>query len=222
LAYELPAASVPANGDQAGIRKCPSGACRAKQSFKIGGCPVRPLKNFQLNATRQLHAHRLKFGALFEIGKLYTNDAYSGTFGFDQDLTSGPIASTGVSSSSNGIASRLLGTGNAGSVPYNAQLAVTQHDYALYFHDTWRVNRRLSFSYACVARSRRRAQSVLTVSTAATSTPPTRSPMASITPLTVRQAFLTWVGQRSVLAASRLHPTRLRAGLQCRFPVPDC
>ena len=37
--------------------------------------------------------------------------------------------------------------GSSGSVPYNAQLAITQHDYALYFHDTWRVSRRLTFSY---------------------------------------------------------------------------
>lgn len=108
---------------------------------------VRQLENFQLNASKELRSHSLKFGALFEIGKLNTNDAYSALFGFDQDLTSGATASTGVSSSGNDIASLLLGTGNGGSVPYNAQLAITQHDYALYFHDTWRANRRLTFSY---------------------------------------------------------------------------
>jgi hypothetical protein len=108
---------------------------------------VRQLENFQLNATKELRSHSLKFGALFEIGKLNTNDAYSGNFNFNQDLTSGPTASTGVSATGNDIASLLLGTGNGGSVPYNAQLALTQRDYALYFHDTWRVTQRLTFSY---------------------------------------------------------------------------
>ena len=108
---------------------------------------VRQLENFQLNATKELHSHSLKFGALFEIGKLNTNDAFSANFNFDQDLTSGPVASTGVSATGNDIASLLLGTGSSGSIPYNAQLALTQHDYAFYFHDTWRATRRLTFSY---------------------------------------------------------------------------
>jgi hypothetical protein len=108
---------------------------------------VRQVENFQLNATKELRSHSLKFGALFEMSELNTNDAFSGNFNFNQDLTSGPTASTGVSATGNDIASLLMGTGSGGSVPYNAELALTQHDYALYFHDTWRVTQRLTFSY---------------------------------------------------------------------------
>ncbi|MBS1876897.1 MAG: TonB-dependent receptor [Acidobacteria bacterium] len=108
---------------------------------------VREIGNLQVNASKELHSHSLKFGGLFEVGRLMTNDAYSATFGFDSGMTSGPVAQTSSDSSGNDIASLLLGTGNGGSSPYNAQLALSQHYWAYYFNDTWKVTPKLTFTY---------------------------------------------------------------------------
>jgi hypothetical protein len=108
---------------------------------------TRELSNLQINASKELHSHSIKFGGLFELGRLYTNDAYSGFFNFDAGLTSGPVAQTASDSSGNDIASLLLGTGSSGSSPYNAQLALSQRSYGFYANDTWRITRRLTFTY---------------------------------------------------------------------------
>jgi len=108
---------------------------------------TRELTNVQVNATKELSAHSIKFGGLFDLGRLYTNDAYSGFFNFDSGLTSGPAAQTASNTSGNDIASLLLGTGSSGSSPYNAQLALSQRSYALYANDTWRITRRLTLTW---------------------------------------------------------------------------
>ncbi len=108
---------------------------------------IREVGNLQVNATKEMHSHSLKFGALFELSRLNTNDAYSANFGFDQGMTSGPVAQTSSSTSGNDIASLLLGTGNGGSSPYNAQLALSQRYLALYVNDTWRVTPRFTVTY---------------------------------------------------------------------------
>ena len=108
---------------------------------------TRELSNIQINASKELHSHSIKFGGLFELGRLYTNDAYSGFFNFDSGLTSGPVAQTNSDTSGNDIASLLLGTGSSGSSPYNAQLALSQRSFGFYANDTWRITRRLTFTY---------------------------------------------------------------------------
>jgi hypothetical protein len=108
---------------------------------------TRESGTFQVNATKEMHAHSLKFGGLFELTHLGTNDAYSANFGFDSGMTSGPIAQTSSNSSGNDIASLLLGTGNGGNSPYNAQLYLSQRHWAFYFNDTWKITPRLTFTY---------------------------------------------------------------------------
>jgi Carboxypeptidase regulatory-like domain/TonB dependent receptor len=108
---------------------------------------VRETGNIQVNATKELHAHSLKFGGLFELTRLNTNDAYSANLGFDSGMTSGPVAQTSSDSSGNDIASLLLGTGNGGNSPYNAQLALSQRSWNFYVNDTWRMTPRLTLTY---------------------------------------------------------------------------
>ena len=109
--------------------------------------PVRETGNLQINASKEMHAHSLKFGWLLEVGRVNTNDAYSANLGFDSGMTSGPLAQTSSNTSGNDIASLLLGTGNGGNSPYNAQLALSQKYWSLYVNDTWKVTNKLTLSY---------------------------------------------------------------------------
>ncbi len=108
---------------------------------------VRETASIQVNATKEMHAHSLKFGGLFELSRLNTSDAYSATFGFDSGMTSGPVAQTSSDTTGNDIASLLLGTGNGGNSPYNAQLALSQRNWSFYVNDTWKVTPKLTVTY---------------------------------------------------------------------------
>ena len=108
---------------------------------------VRETGNIQVNASKELHSHSLKFGGLFELTRLNTNDAYSANFGFDSGMTSGPVGQTSSDTTGNDIASLLLGVGNGGNSPYNAQLALSQRNWAFYVNDTWKVTPKLTVTY---------------------------------------------------------------------------
>jgi hypothetical protein len=107
----------------------------------------RMTHNLQINNTKELRAHSIKFGFIAEAGQINPTDVNSPTFSFTRGLTSGPTAAVDSSVSGNAIASLLLGTGASGSAPTNVRLALTQKYYAWYVQDTWRVNRRLTLNY---------------------------------------------------------------------------
>ena len=112
----------------------------------------RETHNLQINFSKELHDHSLKFGVIGESGRILPTDVNSPTFSFTRGLTSGPVSATaGVATDStvsgNAVASLLLGTGASGSVPTNVRLALTQLYYAGYVQDTWRFNRRLTVNF---------------------------------------------------------------------------
>ncbi len=107
---------------------------------------VRESYNFQVNASKQLQAHTIKFGFMGEIQMLNSLDESSAFFNFDRGLTSGPVASTNATDSGNSLASLLLGTGSSGNAPYNAALALLQRYWALYAEDSWHIGTRLTLN----------------------------------------------------------------------------
>ncbi len=105
----------------------------------------RETHNLQVNFSKELGAHSLKFGFIGEAGRINPTDVNTPTFSFTRGLTAGPVVTTVDSTTSgNAVASLLLGTGSGGSAPTNVRLALTQLYYAGYVQDSWRVNRRLT------------------------------------------------------------------------------
>lgn len=106
----------------------------------------RETHNLQVNATKELGKHSLKFGWMGEIARLNNTDFNTPTFSFNRGLTSGPVAAAAATTTGDGLASLLLGVGASGSAPINAATAVTAPYYGLYIQDAWRVNRRLTLN----------------------------------------------------------------------------
>ena len=104
----------------------------------------RETHNLQLNVTKELGAHSLKFGWLGEVARLNNTDFNTPTFNFNRGLTSGPAAAATSNNAGDGFASFLLGTGAGGSAPIGAATAVTAGYHGLYVQDSWRFNRRLT------------------------------------------------------------------------------
>lgn len=102
--------------------------------------------NLQINATRELDRHSLKFGFLGEIQRLYPGYVYSPTFAFNAGMTAGPTPVTNSTTTGSSIASLLLGTGASGSVPYRPGLDLQQLNFGWYVQDTWRATNRLTVS----------------------------------------------------------------------------
>ncbi|MBL8227965.1 MAG: TonB-dependent receptor [Bryobacterales bacterium] len=104
----------------------------------------RETHNLQLNITKELGSHSLKFGWLGEVARLNNTDFNTPQFDFTRGLTSGPTALAASTTSGDAIASLLLGTGSGGSAPIGAATAVTAGYHGLYVQDSWRFNRRLT------------------------------------------------------------------------------
>ena len=107
----------------------------------------RETHNLQINASKDLSSHSLKFGFIMEAGRILPTDVNSANFSFDRGLTSGPTAAASSTTTGNGIASLLLGTGSGGTAPTNVRLALQQLYYAWYVQDAWKVNRRLTVNF---------------------------------------------------------------------------
>lgn len=117
----------------------------------------RQTDNLQVNATRELGKHSLKFGFTGEIVRLNSVDIRSTDFAFDRGMTSGPIAQVSSSTSGNSVASLLLGTGiptgAAGGVTVvnntvtnTVVPATSRRYYGAYVQDVWRFNSRLTMN----------------------------------------------------------------------------
>ncbi|MBM3759764.1 MAG: hypothetical protein FJW36_05915 [Acidobacteria bacterium] len=106
----------------------------------------RETHNLQVNATKELGKHSLKFGWMGEIARLNLTDFNTPTFSFTRGLTSGPNATVAATTTGDGLASLLLGVGASGSAPIGAATAITSPYYGLYLQDAWRVNRKLTLN----------------------------------------------------------------------------
>jgi hypothetical protein len=108
---------------------------------------ARGVYNGQINISKELANHSLKFGWTLEHSVLNFPTTTSGNFNFDRFFTSGPNPDARASNAGNVIASLLLGAGSGGGVPRNIAPAVTQAYWGWYAQDQWRVNQKLTLNY---------------------------------------------------------------------------
>lgn len=101
----------------------------------------------QINVSKQLGSHSLKFGYQMSIYQLNDNDQSPATFNFNRGLTSGPTAATDSSTSGNGIASLLLGTMASATAQNNIAPAASKNYIALYIEDSWKFSSKLTLNY---------------------------------------------------------------------------
>jgi hypothetical protein len=104
----------------------------------------RETHNLQVNLTKELGSHSLKFGWLGEMARLNNTDFNTPEFSFNRGLTSGNPVTQTSNVSGNGIASLLLGAGASGSAPIGFATATTARYHGAYFQDSWRATRRLT------------------------------------------------------------------------------
>ena len=118
---------------------------------------VRYSSTSQVNLTKELKKHTLKFGFNFDVGMINSVNEATGYLSFGSGLTScdpnpnGGLCqaqSAGNSSilTGNAIASMLLGTASGGGQGINIDPAMSLHTYGTYIQDQWRVNPRLTIN----------------------------------------------------------------------------
>ncbi|WP_164981547.1 TonB-dependent receptor [Silvibacterium dinghuense] len=100
----------------------------------------------QINVSRQLSRHSLKFGFLGEIERLYPHNLYSPIFNFTSNMTAGPTPGASGTGTGDAVASLLLGAGSSGNTIYQVELDLQQINWGWYVQDTYRVNDRLTVS----------------------------------------------------------------------------
>lgn len=109
----------------------------------------------QVNVTKELAKHSLKFGFNFDLQMINNISEAPGSFSFSNALTScdpdpngGPCTALNYQSnvSGNAIASMLLGTASGGGQSINIDPAMSLHTYGGYLQDQWRVTSRLTIN----------------------------------------------------------------------------
>lgn len=106
---------------------------------------ARSVATANINATKDLGAHVLKFGWSLEHAFLSQQETISATFNFDRFFTSGPDPDVrGDVASGNTIASFLLGNGAIGEAPRLVVPSTDQAYWSFYIHDTWNASPRLT------------------------------------------------------------------------------
>lgn len=113
---------------------------------------ARSSSTAQVNVTRLLGSHTLKFGANFDDQTINSVSESVGSFDFSSAQTScdpqptGPCLALNYTSAASGnpIASMLLGTASGGGQSINIDPAMALHTYGLYIQDQWKVNQRLT------------------------------------------------------------------------------
>jgi hypothetical protein len=108
---------------------------------------IRNVFNAQLNVSKDLSSHSLKFGYSMDAALMNQVNAFSSFFAFNNGFTLGPDADSQDPRTGSGMASLLLGVGASGRAPKADRPAVNDKSWALYFQDNWKVSRRLAFNY---------------------------------------------------------------------------
>jgi len=116
---------------------------------------IRYSSTAEVNVTKQLSRHTLKFGANFDVQMINSISEAAVSFNFGSDLTScdpdpngGACDALNYSSTltGNAIASMLLGTSDGGGQGINIDPAMSLHTYGTYIQDQWRVTPRLTIN----------------------------------------------------------------------------
>lgn len=107
------------------------------------------LHNFdgQLNFSKLVGKHNIRFGAQMTVQQLNPNDQTSGTFSFTGALTSGPTPSNTSSTTGNSIASALIGAYNDGTANFAVTSAGQQGYYSWYAEDSWKLTPEFTLNY---------------------------------------------------------------------------
>ncbi|HZU27531.1 MAG TPA: TonB-dependent receptor [Bryobacteraceae bacterium] len=118
---------------------------------------ARDTSTTQVNVSKELSKHTLKFGGNFDVEQISNFKDYPGTFNFSNSLTScdpqasGPCLANSAGQQSsmtgNAIASELLGTAAGGGVNIGIDSAMTQHIFGGYIQDQWRVTPKLTLNF---------------------------------------------------------------------------
>ncbi len=117
---------------------------------------VRTSDTAQVNVTKELGRHSLKFGANFDLALINNIQEVPGNLSFSTSLTSCDpnsngadlpcqASNSGSNLTGNSVASMLLGQGT-GSSNINMNPAMSLHTYGTYIQDQWRVTNRLTIN----------------------------------------------------------------------------
>ena len=116
---------------------------------------ARTTSTFQVNVTKELSRHTLKFGGNYDVQLISNFKDYPGNFSFSSALTScdaqkggGPCLANNQRSSlsGNAIASELLGTTISGGQTTGIDVAMGIHVFGGYIQDQWRVTPKLTIN----------------------------------------------------------------------------
>ncbi|MCC7342814.1 MAG: TonB-dependent receptor [Bryobacterales bacterium] len=107
---------------------------------------ISRVDNLQVNLTKEMGAHSIKFGFTWESAKRTGGAYWAPRFNFNRGMTSGPTATSNSTVSGNSLASMLLGTGSGGDLQKPVLNSSNNVYYGGYIQDTWRIGRKLTLS----------------------------------------------------------------------------
>lgn len=115
---------------------------------------ARTSSTAQVNVTKELSRHTLKFGGNLSVQQISNFKDFPGNFSFSNTLTScdpqagGPCLAQNTQSnlSGNAIASMLLGTASGGGQGFGISPAMTIHSFGGYIQDQWRITPKLTIN----------------------------------------------------------------------------
>ncbi|MBL8187487.1 MAG: TonB-dependent receptor [Acidobacteria bacterium] len=133
------------------IRRFPRFDINNYQGTAVGG-ELRPTDTHSFNSTlnQTLGSHSIKYGVEFrsyrETDKFFGNNQ-TGQFVFGSNWTRGPLDNSAIPSDLGfSFASFLLGLPTSGAIAIPADYAEQSTTTGVFFHDDWKVNRRLTLN----------------------------------------------------------------------------
>ena len=107
----------------------------------------REARTYSVDFTKSWNAHNFAFGFTGITFILNTFNSSQATFNFGPDFTQGPFPTSASSTTGNGFASFLLGTGDSGGgITYSAEAAFAKKFYGWYLNDDWKVTSKLTLN----------------------------------------------------------------------------
>jgi hypothetical protein len=116
-------------------------------SGKLGDEYANYTYSFSPNVTMIRGNHNFRFGYDLRVNREndLENGSPAGGFTFGNDYTKGPFE-VSTADDAQGVAAFLLGMPTSGSVSYGSGRSNQVLEHALFFHDDWRVNNRLTLN----------------------------------------------------------------------------
>jgi len=105
---------------------------------------ISQVQSASVDFTKISGAHTIGFGYQYIFFIQNSQNKNLGSFTFGPDFTQGPDPTTAAPQTGYGFASFLLGTGNGGRFPLNANPGFGQTYHAWYLQDQWKITSRLT------------------------------------------------------------------------------